>query len=683
MKQILELETATDHINNETVQTFVGDIKREIEVRVLSNHNPVDLSTWTLEMRATAPNGAIIATGEGIERTDDANGRLTIKLPAVITSLSGVIRDMRIRMTQKDTSSLLSTEQFVISVLPTPGFEEKFPQAVDAIQQAIDALIDATNAAIAGEAKIDAFDADAMAALQKAQEGLDAANKLVADAADLANAAATNADTAANAAIAAAGAANTAKSDADTATTAANTAADKATASATAADTATGNADTATGAANAASDKAIASANTADDASAKANEATTNADAATQKALESATKADDAATNANAAASSVDAAINEAKQFVEDAPSNPDFKGPKGDAATVKIGKVTKGDAASITNSGTSTDAVIDVVLPKGDTGPQGPAGSIANGEFWQFNILDGTSGEIDTNLTVNAIDMTETFKLESLGLKTGDMIVSSILVNALAGSGGARPDMVFDSGWGKDTSWHLSPDGATGLGWYKATVPAGATTLKLQALRPNVNSVSIKVGGLMLLKGSQVPTNWVPSINDLKTLGGNELDEKLEDAKNSAMASANKYTDGKVTGLAKTADLNPEYGKVPALTGTTDLNTMTTPGTYLLKGTIVNGPATNWGRLEVRQADYIGQWYWAGSPNLVYYRTGFNGTWTKWQQIVTVDQVMAIIAAQPAKNEPWYGSLSEYQALGAYDQDKDYYILADFEVLL
>ena len=48
-------------------------------------------------------------------------------------------------------------------------------------------------------------------------------------------------------------------------------------------------------------------------------------------------------------------------------------QGPPGEAATVEIGAVTNGDAASVTNIGSATHAVLDFVLPKGDTGEQGP----------------------------------------------------------------------------------------------------------------------------------------------------------------------------------------------------------------------------------------------------------------------------------------------------------------------
>lgn len=50
-------------------------------------------------------------------------------------------------------------------------------------------------------------------------------------------------------------------------------------------------------------------------------------------------------------------------------------QGVKGDAATVKVGSVTSGDTASVTNSGTENDAVFDFVLPKGDKGDTGEKG--------------------------------------------------------------------------------------------------------------------------------------------------------------------------------------------------------------------------------------------------------------------------------------------------------------------
>lgn len=50
-------------------------------------------------------------------------------------------------------------------------------------------------------------------------------------------------------------------------------------------------------------------------------------------------------------------------------------QGPKGDAgeaATISVGTVTSGTTAKVTNSGTSSDAKLDFVLPKGDKGDKG-----------------------------------------------------------------------------------------------------------------------------------------------------------------------------------------------------------------------------------------------------------------------------------------------------------------------
>lgn len=58
-------------------------------------------------------------------------------------------------------------------------------------------------------------------------------------------------------------------------------------------------------------------------------------------------------------------------------------KGDKGDtgndgtAATISVGNVTGGATASVTNTGTSSAAVFDFVLPKGDKGDTGDVGNV------------------------------------------------------------------------------------------------------------------------------------------------------------------------------------------------------------------------------------------------------------------------------------------------------------------
>lgn len=56
------------------------------------------------------------------------------------------------------------------------------------------------------------------------------------------------------------------------------------------------------------------------------------------------------------------------------------IKGDKGDAATIEVGNVTSGDVAKITNSGTSSAAIFDFVLPKGDAATI-KVGTVTEGE--------------------------------------------------------------------------------------------------------------------------------------------------------------------------------------------------------------------------------------------------------------------------------------------------------------
>jgi hypothetical protein len=54
------------------------------------------------------------------------------------------------------------------------------------------------------------------------------------------------------------------------------------------------------------------------------------------------------------------------------------IQGIQGEAATITVGTVTtgaEGSSASVVNSGTSGDAVLDFTIPRGDTGAQGPIG--------------------------------------------------------------------------------------------------------------------------------------------------------------------------------------------------------------------------------------------------------------------------------------------------------------------
>ena len=85
-------------------------------------------------------------------------------------------------------------------------------------------------------------------------------------------------------------------------------------------------------------------------------------------------------------------------------------QGPAGTAATISIGTVTTGQPGtqvSVTNSGTSTNAVLNFSIPRGNDGAQGPAGAVSDvmvsydqGATWQSamvgnvaKVITGTGG--------------------------------------------------------------------------------------------------------------------------------------------------------------------------------------------------------------------------------------------------------------------------------------------------
>lgn len=75
-------------------------------------------------------------------------------------------------------------------------------------------------------------------------------------------------------------------------------------------------------------------------------------------------------------------------------------RGEQGEAATVEVGTVTSGTTPSVTNVGTSTNAVLDFVLPKGDkgdTGERGPQGIQGEQGIQGVAGKDGTDGKAAT----------------------------------------------------------------------------------------------------------------------------------------------------------------------------------------------------------------------------------------------------------------------------------------------
>lgn len=79
-------------------------------------------------------------------------------------------------------------------------------------------------------------------------------------------------------------------------------------------------------------------------------------------------------------------------------------KGLDGESASIRVGSVTSGTTASVTNTGTTKDAVFNFVLPKGDKGDDGIDGKDgADGKDGsQVTIADLTSGQLIATVTID-----------------------------------------------------------------------------------------------------------------------------------------------------------------------------------------------------------------------------------------------------------------------------------------
>ncbi|MHA3065663.1 hypothetical protein [Lacticaseibacillus saniviri] len=132
-------------------------------------------------------------------------------------------------------------------------------------------------------------------------------------------------------------------------------------------------------------------------------------------------------------------------------------------------------------------------------------------------------------------------------------------------------------------------------------------------------------------------------------------------------------------TEIVQRADLNKEFGNL-STTNNPNFNGLTALGNFTVTNTTVanNAPAdAKSGRLEVR--DVYGSIVQTFTPDdgngQSWHRELYHGqTWSVWQKALEEADL------DPYRN--WYGTLDEYMSLGSYDSTRDYYILADFEVV-
>jgi hypothetical protein len=176
--------------------------------------------------------------------------------------------------------------------------------------------------------------------------------------------------------------------------------------------------------------------------------------------------------------------------------------GPQGPAGTIAIGSVTTVSAstpASVTNVGTSSDAILNLVLPRGidgiigGDGPQGPQG--VQGVEGPVGPSGPTGPKGDAAATI-AVQSTTTGNAGTDAIVTNSGTSSNVLLNFTIPRGATG-----DTG----AAGAAGPAGANGLDGANASIDPVSTTIGLNI--PTSNSYGVN-------------SNWYPVFNNFYTIG-------------------------------------------------------------------------------------------------------------------------------------------------------------------
>ena len=130
----------------------------------------------------------------------------------------------------------------------------------------------------------------------------------------------------------------------------------------------------------------------------------------------------------------------------------PGTPGKDGEAATITVGSTTTGDAgtdASVTNSGTTSAAVLDFTIPKGDKGDTGDTGETGNG----ISSIEktSTSGLVDT-YTIYFTDGTTTTYTVTNGSGGGGS-TTDVQINGTSITSGGTANIITEGVYSASTN--------------------------------------------------------------------------------------------------------------------------------------------------------------------------------------------------------------------------------------
>lgn len=222
--------------------------------------------------------------------------------------------------------------------------------------------------------------------------------------------------------------------------------------------------------------------------------------------------------------------------------------GPTGAAATIAVGTTTTGAAgtsASVTNVGTSSAAVFDFTIPRGDTGATGPTGAAAT-----IAVGTTTTTAPNTNATVTNVG-TSGAAVFDFGIPRGAGVNSG---------GSAGQVLTKASGTDYDTTWTT----ITGALNYQGTWNASTNT-------PTLTS-SVGSSGYYYVVGTAGTTNlngitdW--QVGDWAIFNGS-IWQKLDQT--DVVTSVNGYTGAVVLGYADVGAANSGTNtNITSMTGVT-----------------------------------------------------------------------------------------------------------------